>query len=1339
MTSYVTLGVMLATARQKAGLHQRDVARQANVSQQTLSRWEQGLSRPNQKQIEALAGILSIDFADLLIAAGFTPPTEPSATFVRPFPLGSLGEEEFETFTEHFLAFLHPNAKVHRVGSRGHDQEGTDVEVALQDGSVESYQCKRHSVFGPEKVAKAVAEHTWKADRKFIVLARTASPQARKEIKKYSGWDIWDVQDISTTIRTKLSVEAQCRLVDTFFKGQRLALIGQDEIGPWQTVEEFFAPFQKSESAFNHQWSLVGRSNSLDTLTDALLKGDKSVITLTGSGGLGKSRLLRAALEVVQRAKPGLVIRMLSPTEQATNKSLLELSQQPKILVVDDAHDREDLGVLFQFVANKANKTKLLLSLRPYGSAVIQSQAATFSLSDEIACVDLEALTLEESTELARQVLQAFNGPTEYAENIAKATEDCPLATVLGAQVVARDNIVIDLAKNEAAFRRTLFGKFRDAIAGDFGSRIGNTTVKKLLRILALLQPFHHEDRVVATTAKEIEGLAEVETKIALRFLADAGVLFSRGERFRLSPDLLADFIIEESCIGIDGSSTGYVESVFNAAGYTYAENILTNIAKLDWRRSNADTTNSRLLNGVWALLKPETEYNDRHINAVRSVAYYQPRLALKFVEEQIRDGRFVTQLPKILKNVAYNLSSIDAAAELLWEIGKRDKRPTNQHPDHAIRILSELAAVEVEKPRAYNEKIVQFALGLAKRDSEWSYDFTPFDILKGVMQTEGHTTMSQGDQIVMKPYAVSPQFVRQMRAEVVDATILLLRHPSSSVAVKAAKFLRSALQAPFGILNMTIGSELRAQWLQEFAETLEKVKSSVRATPLPLLVSVEVAKSVSWLSKHSVGAARAAASDLLKMMPNSLDYRTLLTLVDGFGHLLLDGQSAEGHQKRWEEYLNAVMNDIIREYPEPRALITYLDGKLRTIKEANLHTEGSAYVMVNKLIFACEPLAEEIVKALFTGEFPRTSYYGNPALSMILRSNPDKGRDYSEKLMATGRDYDKCVVGGAYGNLNGNAFEYNEFDLETLKKILSCGDSEIVNSAISAIRAVAIKNVPSAMSLIRSLKPGLSSSVIDNLLTLLADIGPIKFETVQAEDVLHLLTLLDDLRELDGYWVETFLSNVSLKFPEILCDFFMKRVERAARDEDWAIRPCNYGPYADVPLKFKETDIYPTLTLNVIEWMKIPVGDENVFAHHSTLFFNAAFGPFDESMVALFDAWLDRCKPTDLTLIGKMVEHAPNAFCFQHQGFVEKFLEKCKNVDVEIFNDVTSSLFASAVSGIKHGAPGKPFPEDEILLAGATKALESLQKFSPAYKLYSSIKEYAESNIERSLRDRRA
>jgi hypothetical protein len=97
---------------------------------------------------------------------------------------------------------------------------------------------------------------------------------------------------------------------------------------------------------------------------------------------------------------------------------------------------------------------RLLFSLRPYGKDALKHQAATFSLTTpEVQEVCLEPLSKVQAKALAEGVLKQFGEPTDQAQAVAEATFGSPLATVLGAQIVARDKIAPVLMGNAGDFQ----------------------------------------------------------------------------------------------------------------------------------------------------------------------------------------------------------------------------------------------------------------------------------------------------------------------------------------------------------------------------------------------------------------------------------------------------------------------------------------------------------------------------------------------------------------------------------------------------------------------------------------------------------------------------------------------------------------------------------------------------------------------------------------------------------------------------------------------------------------------------------------------------------------------
>jgi hypothetical protein len=265
---------------------------------------------------------------------------------------------------------------------------------------------------------------------------------------------------------------------------------------------------------------------------------------------------------------------------------------------VDDAHDRDDIDTLMQYAANDSNAARLLLSLRPYGRDLIRLKAARASLSgNTVRFVELRIPSREDAVALAEAVLTRCGGPKSAADAIAAATQSTPLATVLAAQLVARDQVPVSLLANESEFRTHVLRSLQDVLAFKLVSGQDADRLRGVLRVAALLQPVVLDDPNLLLLLEEVEGVSPADAIRLMRLLTDAGILFKRGLRCRLAPDLLADEIIQSAYLDPDGTANKEVHRIFDLATTEQLKHLFSNLGRLDWRLREGKTDDSPLQN----------------------------------------------------------------------------------------------------------------------------------------------------------------------------------------------------------------------------------------------------------------------------------------------------------------------------------------------------------------------------------------------------------------------------------------------------------------------------------------------------------------------------------------------------------------------------------------------------------------------------------------------------------------------------------------------------------------------------------------------------------------------
>ncbi|EKF72914.1 helix-turn-helix domain-containing protein [Alcanivorax hongdengensis A-11-3] len=755
----------------------------------------------------------------------------------------------------------------------------------------------------------------------------------------------------------------------------------------------FFAGMIQKHSGFSHLWELVGRTKELEELVANLNENDKPITLLSGSGGSGKTRLIKAAVDKITSTENGRSIFLLTQ-DRVTSKSLEDLGRNRKLLVCDDAHDREELRLLIEYAANPDNNTRLLLAYRKYGESRIRQQAPQL-ITDETPIIELKKLAPEDAEALATQALSQFGGDTRHGKRLAEYTGDCPLATIIGAQILSdnRDTLP-DFLHSEEIFRDTLMLQLVEKIVEGVGSGLDQGSVRQVLETIALIQPIYENDGALIQAVESTSSLNKSNIIRVLKRLKESGVLFQRGRKSKISPDLLGDFLVESSCV-INSRSTGIAEAVFESLPAGYIGNLLVNLGKLDWRLSNGDTRQSELLNSIWEKL----DGSEPHSSAVAEAAFYQPEKAIRYARRLIDDGSKEKSITKILKYIAYNFEYLPDACELLWKIGRDDDRSLNQHPWHGIRVLNELGGPEPGKPIKYCDIIADFAISLTHNKDSWKHAYSPIDFLVEILSTEGHTTIATARAFTMTPFCVAQESMAATRRKVVTALIGLLNHKDKFVAYSAAMKLHEALRYPMGLFGAHLPKETRESWNNDFIETLNDIETFLTTNEVAAPVLMGIVKSVSWHAFYADEATSGPAQAIMRHLDRDLKTKATRLIMDEWGHSTFRNDRGAS----WEEIHTEMSNfsrTLTKSFNDASEILNFLRECLADIEESK-SGQHSATTLINSMIEESNEFLSEILKSAFSNNDELMLQYAGVALGKLLNIAPKEAHDWISRTMA--------------------------------------------------------------------------------------------------------------------------------------------------------------------------------------------------------------------------------------------------------------------------------------------------------------------------------------------------
>lgn len=676
-----------------------------------------------------------------------------------PFQDPSFGYGDFEGFFADFLR-LHPVIEISRDGAMlkgrvtnawryetsGDVQNGIDIRAEVQvtqpDGSSQqetwAFQCKHRARWSDQQTKDAIklANERFPAGFHFLLVTCDLSSKTVDEGRSHPGWHVWSREEITARVRALPNSDEAARVLATYF-GSHWAevILGLSGSGPLQASGAFFARQMEAGSLFHHKADIVGRREELKALHEFLKDHQKQLLILPGAGGGGKSRLLKAfsqSLSPSQRREWS--IRFFDDIGLAVTEADLRALEGTPVIIVDDAH-RRDLEPLLRVVL-RTNKAKMILATRPQGMALVRETASA---------TGVDARRIHEMPPLKRLAQKEIKGLAEsllgkefhaLASDVVAQARGCLLIVVVACELIRQKRLTKTHLASNKDFEQAVFLR----LIGETIARLGLITerehIDRILDHLSLAGPIPRQgpwfDLLVQATGKDAK---PSEVRIWLEELKRSGLLTENREGYRVTPDLLSDYLLYRKTFDDShrdlGFAADYLASVPEDLRNEALARCLPNLAEAEWRaRCESDGQQQSvvepLLNSWIAQFRSASFHRRREMLGQWSrFGVYLPEQTLRIAQLALelttsdtpneeaflgtsRDDyeSVVDAITPLLKEVArYHPDHMHACFDMLWSIGSdQPKRWMHSNQHHPLSAIIEVSQLEYRKSLSVNE-----------------------------------------------------------------------------------------------------------------------------------------------------------------------------------------------------------------------------------------------------------------------------------------------------------------------------------------------------------------------------------------------------------------------------------------------------------------------------------------------------------------------------------------------------------------------------------------------------------------------------------------------------------
>jgi hypothetical protein len=883
----------------------------------------------------------------------------------------SVSWEDFEKFCVDFIHQLPKVKECHRYGKRGNKQEGIDIFADLDTGERCVFSCKQYQTFYPNDAEKAITAMTYTADYYILLLSCEATSGVRnKWCAKGPKRKVWDTCDIARKIRYDLSIDHAHRLIETHFGPEwRKHFLGIKGVKLFVSPKEFFRPLMDSKNLFNHVWSLVGRVEVLNELHEFVDSETHQVLLLSGRGGVGKTKLLQSFSENFAELHQEKMLWFVEEGVPITPESADELPTGPCVVVVDDAHRREDLSVLLTLAQKRS--IKLLLSFRPYATERIRSMLmnAKFDSRKINGLETIKILSKEELKELALQVLGSEYA--HFADQLVGVSRDSPLVTVVGGRLLVEKGIDPRLLERDEEFQRAVLDKFQDFLIEGVGEQIEPDLCRKLLNLIAAVSPIRPSEIEFQHVAAAFLDIDPPELMRLLDILENSGLLLRRGYALRITPDVLSDHILHKACLNARGESTGYARFVFETFKATSLAQMLNNLAELDWRIRQVGSKETDLIADVWRSITDEFQIATNFkrceiLSFLEEVAYYQPERTLKLVEFAMRnpattpeDGTFsgiyefdhgnvLGKLPRLLKYISFTLDYLPRCCDLLWELGKDDTRELNQTPEHGIRILGDLASYDIDKPIIFNQIVLDAVGKWLKKPDVRNHFHSPLEILDSFFGICGKSHRSDRYKIILTPFLVSRESVQPVYKHALELLEGCTNSDQPKVVIHAINILNNI------IINIIFCSreysdDVLAQWAPEGLKVLDIVESLANRNTNPL-VQLKIMNAINWIADFDPSVEvkakmKTRSQQIIDSISNTYELCLTQVLCNSYRPPNTKRKNIEDVRRNSIKLNREIAKEFLTIHQEASEGVDDLNNRLQAIKDVGIDPYPGAFL----------------------------------------------------------------------------------------------------------------------------------------------------------------------------------------------------------------------------------------------------------------------------------------------------------------------------------------------------------------------------------------------------------
>jgi len=1007
----------------------------------------------------------------------------------------------------------------------------------------------------------------------------------------------------------------------------------------------------------------------------------------------------------------GVAVRWVRDEGLVPPGSIVELPEGPVAICCDDAHRRQDLQTVLAIGQQRKDPTVVVLGIRPWGRsalrvAALRAGVAFGSLLDRGDLPDLDRETL---LALVREELGSEFA--EYAESLVRATQDSALVALVGARLMRTRAILPALLAHDAEFAYAVLGGFRDEILGKLGESVDHALAKRVLEYVAALGPLPIADDAIVGKLSKAVGRQPSDIQRVLGALLDAGVLREDRGRARIIPDVLADHILTDTLLAA-GRATGFEREILASMGTAVLPEFVRNLAELQWQFSKTGKR-ADIFSAAWSalveLFRSSTNWDRMQlVEQLTAVAVFQPVAVLDLCEwvtehaDALDDpedasksiwgvrwgvNSVIEKLPPLLRVIAHHEEHYDRAVDLLWRMGRGDKRATNPHPEHAIRVLDDIAAYS---PRDHLWRKLK-ALSALRRwtaDPTWAgAAHSPLGVARALLATTiiEDTWNERERTVTLTRLRIRPTFGWEIREQLLVLLGDLVVTSHSRGRMLALEELLRALDPPEEQFAHVVTEEEEENWRPQYEKAFERIDRILSESD-DALVRITIKDHLAWTARRTTLKWRAERA---KEIRRHIGETAAMTAVRVVAQRFRDDPGRGGWQEREARAATTTAQCAERLASlTPEEVISFLRETASYVEDAGEGTNIGPLLaaLAERRIDLANGIASWLLESTSTADRTRYAHW----LSTLLGQIRTGDRVSYHALVAQAVAHEQP----AFRHAATWPLKWSGKDEEGWSPEETAAARALLLDRDLRVRAQAVETlwfVPAAIAgeLVQTVNlegDVALTSAVSELWVMRRSNG---LPALNAEAAAQLLAKLVEVPKLDDHRGGSgeLLAALARVAPINVVDFLIDRTRREASNRTRYGDP-GYVQYDAVPYHgwpevwqaLKDSTQYPAVVRRLRDSLadvRDELVDETVGLVRNVVW-------WDAELEAAFREWVEGGDGEHLKAMAPFLQGISPTFVLEHRAFVEGLLAAAARAGTEVERTVVTALREGGSRGLR-------------------------------------------------------